>query len=87
MGQMHPVHAPDEINCAFVLRQARQEHDPEKCVTVFRKRSCSNKIQNMIRKSVKRFSERIMLKQNPEHDPEKCVTVFQKDHAQTKSRT
>ena len=51
MGQMHPVHAPDEINCAFALRQARQEHDPEKCVTVFprdkrnafARRSCSIK--------------------------------------------
>jgi len=37
----------------------------------------------MIRKSVQRFSEKIMLEHNLEHDPEKCAAVFRKDHAQT----
>jgi hypothetical protein len=37
----------------------------------------------MIRKSGRRFSEKIMLKQK--HDPEKWTPVFRKDHAQTKA--
>jgi DNA-binding winged helix-turn-helix (wHTH) protein len=57
----------------------QQEHDPEKCIPVFRKRSCSNK--SMIPKSGYRFSEKIMLQQ--EHDPEKWIPVFGKDHAPT----
>jgi hypothetical protein len=40
-------------------------------------------LESMIPKSVQRFSEKIMLKQ--EHDPEKCAAVFGKDHAQTRS--
>jgi hypothetical protein len=35
----------------------------------------------MTPKSVKRFSEKIMLQH--EHDPEKCEAVFGKDHAPT----
>jgi hypothetical protein len=38
----------------------------------------------MIPKSVKRFSEAIMPKQEKGHDPEKCEAAFGSDHAQTR---
>jgi len=44
--------------------RAGLQHDPEKCEAVFRKDHAQT--GSMIRKSVKRFSEKIMLKQGAE---------------------
>jgi hypothetical protein len=42
------------------------EHDPEKCAAVFRKDHAQTITSSVIRKSVQRFSDKIMLKPSPE---------------------